>query len=476
MATTFFRGVVVDVLNSTSKTAITNDSRVENQQSVNSEAMKSYPRNTLKVKTISEGSAKTSNTAVICYPFFSSHLCMPIKPGEYVWFIYENPELKGSIAYWLSRITEPDHVDDANYTFAARTFLQPPEKQAAKSSDKFDGVSAEPDELQTYSWKSPTANPRELIDLINLAGDVHRFESVPRYTKRPGDLVLQGSNNSLIMLGEERGRWQPNAACIGSANIQEIEPGHPAIDIVVGRGLKADDSSFGVTKGKTITNEFGIEELDKREKLACEGDAHFRVDASRIYLTANSNDVNTSYHPDFLLDLNTPEAPHRSVPTAYEEGAFAIVKSDNLRLVSRDVGSIRIIKEPTAGKINGSAIMMYNDGELQVAGRRITLSMFDTSGATEPYIKQSALVGFLNSLMTDLSTLCAQIIAAGGSLATSANTGGPVPGAQAAGATLASAATATQAKLAAYMVLLATNQVLVSGQPTPIGSTVIYGE
>lgn len=476
MPTTFFRGLVVDVLTSTSNATVTNNSRNENQQKVTSEAMKNFPRNTIMVKSISEGLAKKSDSTIVCYPFFSSHLCMPIKPGEYVWFVFENPEQKGSIAYWLSRITEPDHVDDVNYTFAARTFLQPPEKQQVRTSDKFDGTTTEASEIQTYSWRSPTSDPTEMFSLFNHAVDIHRFESVPRYTKRPGDLVLQGSNNSLIMLGEERGHWASDQYCIAGANDNGISPGQPAIDIVVGRGAKSDNSSFGATKGKTIVNEFGVEEIDKREKSIIEGDPHFKTDSSRIYLTANSENINSAYHPDQLLSLNTPEAPHRASPTLNEAGAFAVVKSDNLRLVSRDIGSIRVIKEPTDGKINGSAIMMYNDGELQLAGRRITLSMFDTSGATEPYIKQSALVGFLNSLLTDLSTLCAQIIAAGGSLATSANVGGPVPGAQAAGGTLTAAATATQAKLSIYMGLLATNQVLVGGQPTPIGSTVIYGE
>lgn len=503
MSTIFFRGVVVDVLNSTSDASITNDSRAQSKLNVTSDAMKNFPRNTLIVKTISEGVGKKSGAPIVCYPFFSSHLCMPVKPGEYVWFIYENPEQKGSIAYWLSRVSEPDHVEDANYTFSARTFFQLPDKQLKRTSDKFDGPAVEPGETQTFSWTSPTSDPQELINLIGLATKVHRFESVPRYTKRPGDLVLQGSNNSLIVLGEERGHWASNQHCISSANdpADGIDVGHPAIDIVVGRGSKSFSNSsrgsFGATKGKSITNELGIVELDKREKSDIEGDAHFKVDASRIYLTANSENINKSYHPDLLLGSILPESPHRLIPTLNESGAFAVVKSDNLRLVSRDTGSIRIIKEATDGKTNGSAIMMYNDGEVHVAGQRITLATYETSGATEPYIRQSALISFLNSLLNDLSTLCGQINSAGATLSTAGGAFTTAGGALAAfpptipagaatttagtatssaGATLTAAASTALTSISTKVSLLATNQVIVNGQPAPLGSTVIYGE
>ena len=74
MATTFFKGLVVDVLDSTSTMSVMNDSRQDLQKSVTAEAMKNFPRNTVVVKTVSEGQAKKSGIKVVCYPFFSSHL------------------------------------------------------------------------------------------------------------------------------------------------------------------------------------------------------------------------------------------------------------------------------------------------------------------------------------------------------------------------------------------------------------------
>jgi len=475
MATTFFKGLVVDVLSSTSKASITNRSIDENKDNVTSDAMKNFPRNTVIVKTVSEGQAKKSGTSVVCYPMFSSHFCMPVKPGEYVWFIYEDPENKGSIAYWISRVSEPNHVEDVNYTFSTRTFTQVPEKEKPKASEKFDGPTVEPDELQTFSWQSPTANPQEMIELVNLANQVHRFEPVPRYTKRPGDLVLQGSNNSLIMLGEERGHWASDKYLIDNANNppEGIEAGHPAIDIVVGRGFKKTKTDYKATSGKSIKNEFGLEEIDKREKSIVEGDAHFISDATRIYLTSNSSKTSSSYHPDVLLGSVLPEATKRNDSPPNERGAFAVIKSDNLRLVSRNVGSIRIVKEPSEGKNDGSAIMMYSDGQLQIAARQIILSSYNTSGATEPYLKQSAVVSFLTGVLTDLSTLCSEIVTAAGSLSTSTNAGGPVAGAVAAGTTLTLAASKTLATLTAKIAFLKLNT---ADGVNPLGSTTIYGE
>lgn len=502
MSTIFFKGVVVDVLNSTSDVSITNDSLSDVKKNTTSDAMKNFPRNTVIVKTISEGLAKRTDVKTICYPFFSSHLSMPLKVGEYVWFVYENPDMKGSIAYWLSRVCEPEHVEDVNYNFAARTYIQQAKKPAKRTSDKFEGSSNDEGDQQTYSWQSPTSDPEEMINLVDLARKNHRFEAVPRYTKRPGDLVLQGSNNSLIMLGEERGQQNKAQLMIAGANNPPdgLQPGHPAIDIVVGRGVKDPDQAgeYLSVRGNKFINEFGIEEIDKREKSNVEGDAHFVVDATRIYLTANSDNVNSSYHPDFLLNLRYPNsaagsetAPPRS------QGAFAVVKSDNLRLVSRDVGTIRIVKEPSFGSINGSAIMMHDDGRLHAAGSKIYLTRYMTNGAVEPYIKQSALIGFLNSLLSDLSTLCNQINSAGSTLSTAGGSlstaGGALAifpptapaaaptttagiNASAAGSTLTSAAATALASISEKVALLKNNQVNVNGKVTPLGSTVIYGE
>ncbi len=404
MSTTFFRGVVTDVLNSTSGQAIRNDSLERYRSIINVPELKAFPRNTAIVKQISKGSSKIMNREIICYPMFSSHLCMPLKPGEYVWFVYEDPNETSQVAYWISRITEPNHVDDVNYTFAARTYVQSPNKTKKGAADRFDGVTAESEEVQTYSYRSPTADPKELANIIeDVAKKVHRFEPVPRYVKRPGDLVLQGSNNSLIMLGEERGQSSENPLyVVKNSSTTRDGSESSAIDIVVGRG------NFASTSGKSIKNEFGIDEIDKREQNPLEGDVHFPTDAARIYLTSNS-DVRSSNNPDSLLSLRIPADNSIKNPILNGGGSFVVAKADNLRLVARESGSIRIVKEAGTGEnvLSSAGIVLHDDGTIQITGNSIRFSGNHTgTGSSQAYVRHDPLSKFLASIMQDIITFC----------------------------------------------------------------------
>jgi hypothetical protein len=61
---------------------------------------------------------------------------------------------------------------------------------------------------ETYTIKpsseEPNVNPFDSIYTTSISAKMHSFEPVPRWTKRPQELVLQGMNNSLIMLGQDR--------------------------------------------------------------------------------------------------------------------------------------------------------------------------------------------------------------------------------------------------------------------------------
>ena len=76
---------------------------------------------------------------------------------------------------------------------------------------KFNAVSKKyDDEHLTFPFLEESAgvDSRSFYDLIhdtNKDAPAISYEPVPRISKRPGDLVLQGSNNSSIVLGTERG-------------------------------------------------------------------------------------------------------------------------------------------------------------------------------------------------------------------------------------------------------------------------------
>ena len=49
------------------------------------------PRNSIICRIITEGRGRVVNSDYVCYPFFSSHVMMPVKSGEQVWIFFEIP-------------------------------------------------------------------------------------------------------------------------------------------------------------------------------------------------------------------------------------------------------------------------------------------------------------------------------------------------------------------------------------------------
>jgi len=471
MATVFFRGLVTEIISSTAVGLTAQRRRPAEYEALTSvDALKKFPQNTAVVKPMSDGAAKTVGNEIICYPFFSSHLSMPLKPGEEVWFVYEDPARQSQVGYWLSRVCGPRHTEDTNYTFFASAHHQSPTKPEPTLADKFSGE--KPVEAVSTQIISPTADPNELTRLIEYAKDRHRFEAVPRYSKRPGDLVLQGSNNTLIMLGEVRGQYSDLAK--SNSNDQDIIPNMGAIDIVVGRGARP---VFGPTE--TMIEPHHVPTNDKRAlERPTEGDADFKEDAARLYLVAGTTQV-VKNHPDTLLDVTLPkDTGFTGYPASGKSnGSFAVLKADNLRLVARgardipaakgftglfngekkDSGSIIIIKEPAFGKIDGASVILHQNGVAHIAGTEIRLMRYVSAGAKEPYVLLSALVSFLESILTDIQSFSTTLI-------THVTPGFGAPSPQ-----IFTAATALAAAAGAKLIQLQTT-------PLGMGSTLIYGE
>jgi hypothetical protein len=426
MATTVFhRGLVVDVITSFSNIDKRYRSLDAYRELVTSNNRKQFPRNTLVVKPMSDGESITMNREIICYPFFSSHFSLPVKPGEQVWFVYEGvssmtnaPEQMG---YWMSRVCGPNHVEDANYSFFKRDFSQEPVRAPKTTSQKYFGEDEEtPD--STFV-EAVTTDADEINKLLNHAQVVHRFEAVPRYEKRPGDLVLQGSNNTLIMLGEARGQYSRSSSFIKTnSNDDDIIPNMGAIDIVVGRGARPATAPTVMKNG----NALGLPENDKRTNRAVEGDADFVEDAARVYLVAGT-DINKKNHPDNLLDLSLPsDVGFLGFPASKKsEGSFAVVKADNLRLIARGSrkipeakgfsglfnreekpsGSIIIMKEQSTDEARGDgvSVVLHDNGTLHLSANAIKMMTFSSkSAATEPYVKYSVLSSMLTDLLVSL--------------------------------------------------------------------------
>jgi len=485
MPVAFVRALVTDVLTNPASKVGTRKTVSEYAGKVaGDENLKHLPRNSIVVKILSNGESKSNggdDGEVICYPFFSSHFSMPVKPGEEVWVMFEeySPPGRSAIGYWISRVHGPRHVEDVNYAYNRRTYKTSTSSATTKkrTSDKFADRESEATQSndasspkQLDSTESPTTNPSEMIELIEYAKKIHRFDAIPRYTKRPGDFVMQGSNNSLIMLGEERGRTG-KADINQSESTNDVLVGKPAIDMVVGRKTTSTT--------KTVLMELLNPEVDKRvgsDESLGEGDANFADDAARVYITAASDKESG---PDYLLSLKPPVdvvMPTIKIDNKDAKvGSFFVAKADNLRLISRN--SIKMVKEPTTD--DGAAIIMDENGSIQIASPKIVLTRYAIeTGATlnlQPYIKLDKLTSFLNRVIDEHQALINTVNSLSSALSTfGAAAAALVPPA----AALGTSAGLEIAKLAEGLTISGQLKSELSDKlrTSTLASTVIYGE
>jgi hypothetical protein len=299
------------------------------------------PRNTIIGKRVGE-----ETNPMFVLPFFPSHLSLPCKPGECVWAMLEKPDVPNSdIAFWFSRVVEPHISDDVNHSHPGRSFeisLVPGTKERAENEQK---GTVETGESVFHELRNGPVLKKgdtrvtageanillgeeedifERLLLESRASEYITYESIPRFRKRPGDIALEGTNNTLIVLGTDRS---------GSLGKSKHEAG--AIDIVAGRGQTPDTG--GISADTTSITKFrrqekgGVlkKELNKsldilKEK---EGDPDFENDKSRILISQK-----TSVDENFgLKDYNEKFG----VKDGNEGDASIVIKSDKVRLIAR---------------------------------------------------------------------------------------------------------------------------------------------
>lgn len=469
----FSRAVIVECLNDPS---ILSDEEIETYGAElpgGPTSIRRAPRNSLIARVHAGAGSSVQVGALLCYPFFSPHLSVPVKPGEHVWVMNDSPEGQSSNSYWISRVVEPDYVDDINFTHPERKFdlyvdkitadgtlaaavgddtsedearpfdgLKDPEKvpgPPAFSDGPIDDDDADP--TLVLGDGQERVNAYDLIDSQAVSGRFLSKEVVPRYTKRPGDLVLQGSNNSLICLGQDRG-WtgseRPDDSTNSNASTQP-SPYSGVIDIVAGRGRffessppDPDSSTIPDAQPRVVLNTRNYLEVDKnsavytkddvrssipwnRQDRPQEGDPDFLTDASRVYISMNSSaDEAFGIGPEVISPTYVAEPDPQT-------GPFIVIKSDQVRIVARKEvdreeinGSIRLIKEGKVGE-DFASIYMMPDGVVQITGSRIFIGQPDQGSGpaekgSEPYVKYSELEALLEKLFDNISDFCQTIL------------------------------------------------------------------
>lgn len=322
------------------------------------------PRNTIVARRVLTAGASASAPAMFLFPFFPPSLSFPCQPGEHVWVMFENQTgTKNDLGFWFCRIVEPGFVEDVNHTHAPRS-LDPTFTPGVK--DQFEGTDDPEYEFRNGRADVRDGNRYTIAETAMISGEEDAYERlltdtdggklsvmepIPRYKKRPGDVALEGTNNTLIVLGRDR------TGAVATYKVDDITkarivdgvpsgdsvgPGAGAIDIVVGRG-QTDDTLGKEIETKSINGgTTGNKELGKSTKdlVEGEGNPNFIADRSRVYI-AQRTKVDQNFGTDAIgFDLGKGifqggDPTKKDIKDSDTGDGAIVIKSDKVRLIAR---------------------------------------------------------------------------------------------------------------------------------------------
>lgn len=364
-SSTFVRMIVMDVVSDPNTDLKTEDKKIfwQSLGVTNMKYADSLPRNTIIAKKIG-----ADEGPMFVFPFFPSHLSMPCKPGECMWVMFENPNAsEADMAFWFCRIVEPHFSDDVNHTHLGNSFETSrslTKKERVEREKSGQTPAAEASELRNGpvilvegERRTATSNiflrgeSEDIFEKIITNSDASKlmsYGSIPRFRKRPGDVVLEGTNNTLVVLGTDR---------LGDIKKTEFESG--AIDIVAGRGQISETYGKEISttslknKEKEIKKEISksLEDLKSRE-----GDPDFRNDRSRILISQR-----TSVDKNFEITSYNQKFQKPEVKDSDSGDAAIVIKSDKIRMISRSDVEILVTGFETVAAPDKSEKKEQND-------------------------------------------------------------------------------------------------------------------
>lgn len=399
---------------------------------IENDAWENLPRNSIIAQPVNTASSQVGDEREVFFPFFPSHLAMPCKPGEHVWVMHPSNKAKNN-GYWFCRVTPLNFVDDVNHTHHPRMAQLPPpvgSEELVKEKEK-----AYPEFRLGATFKDENDNLKTSIDGSHIvtndetfyeklleesdSSKIMTYEPVPRFKKRPGDLVLEGSNNALIVLGTDRtGPYANKIKDPTGKNKKTIEKFNKdvdldteagSIDLVAGRGQTPRTAGKKIESKRINDKSTFKTELDKLDTVNDEGDPDLINDKSRVLISQKT-----------LIDknINIKDANSKfKIEDSPEGDASILLRSDKIRISGRKDAQL-IVSNNEGADI--TTIIAKSSGEiyLESVGGTITIDpngQITLSSKGDVVIKPSE-TGYikLGSENASLAVLCNDAIQAAG--------------------------------------------------------------
>lgn len=331
--TQMVRMIVLDVITDPALLTDAFYAHVEHELGVRqAQVLRSAPRDTLIAVPAAGAASPASAQPTLLFPLLS-HARLPVRPGEHVLAVFEDPEDIGSVGFWLSRMPSVRHVDDPNIMHHPRehdpTFVQDVRDPDAQPKYEFhNGVrSADGTIMGETMTLQGGDDAYESVITGSMAGSLRVIDVVPRFKRRVDDLTIEGARGGLIVVGSERTGAAYDTSNDKVKRLDDDVPAAAAIDVSVGRG-RTD-----ATAVKQIKNSLGFNEAakDAANVVTTEGDPDFVNDAARCYLSQRCK-------PDEPLGLGDPP-----IELSSDAASCVIAKGDSVRIVARRDMRITVI-------------------------------------------------------------------------------------------------------------------------------------
>ena len=385
----------------------------------NPELVNVMPPNSILGIKISDINKLDQNQHEVFFPFFPTHFSLPVKAGEQVWTFYDNIQGK-KVGYWMHRKIGTLPVEDLNYTHLDRNSTLQTLRNVLNSNTTSQ-VKREILEKTLSGFVNPSNSG--VPNSNTLAGDDayeeivsnsssyqkdYLSEAVPRHYKKCSDLVLQGSNNTLVSLTSTENRVNAGSGDEGLASSGMIE-------LVCGRGRS----------GALYDGTLKIDNARNRHQRNSASDVLTEKTVKRGVPVDNLIEQTLSSYTPNTTGGRQPEAS--LILNSVDQGTISMRSFGNIEINTNSLAEYSSFHDINTANtsINSSESYRLNTTTLEIDATdtiNMNSSKISLNNANEPYVIHSALESILDKLIGDVATLNQTMI---GILAATGLTGTP---------------------------------------------------